>query len=45
MKDKKKKERPEKYEPKVAINGTFEDVIKIALGKAPAKKAETPKKK
>lgn len=40
---KEKKERAKKYESKLAINGSFTEVIKIALtkpkSKAPAKKS------
>ena len=35
-----KKERAEKYEPKVSFNGTFEDMVNISLTGAVAKKAE-----
>jgi hypothetical protein len=37
-----KKKRAEKYEPKVAIKGTFADVIKVSV--SPEKKEEKPKK-
>lgn len=37
---KEKKKRASKYEPKVAINASFLDVIKIALKKPKSKKKE-----
>ena len=43
-KAKPKKERTEKYEPKVSFNGTFEDMIKISTTGAGVKKDETNKK-
>lgn len=39
-KEKQPKSRPEKYDSKLAINGTFEDVIKASF----IKKKEEPKK-
>lgn len=44
-----KKKRAAKYDPKVAINGTFADVIKVSVttdqgAKKPAKKAAKKKK-
>jgi hypothetical protein len=42
-----KKKRATKYDPKVSINGTFADVIKVSVqpdqGKKPAKKAAKKK--
>lgn len=32
------KKRAEKYDSKLKINGTFEDVIRISVGKEPRKK-------
>lgn len=31
-----KKTRSDKYDPKLAIKGSFEDVIKVSVGKPPA---------
>jgi len=42
-KSKPKKERAKNYDTKLAINGTFEDVIKVSVTPMPAKK-ETKKK-
>lgn len=44
---KSKKTRADKYDPKLAIKGNFEDVIKLSVGKQPVVKNdnETPKKK
>jgi hypothetical protein len=46
-KETKKKEgkpRAKNYDPKLAIKGTFEDVISVSVGKqAPAKKEEKKK--
>lgn len=39
-----KKPRAAKYDPKVAIDGTFAEVIKVSVNYTPPKK-ETPKKK
>lgn len=39
-----KKARAPKYDPKVAIDGTFADVIKVSVNYTPPKK-DTPKKK
>ena len=44
MKEKKTKERPAKYEPKLAINGTFDEIIQIALSKKPEDKSKPEKK-
>lgn len=46
----KKKKRAEKYDPKLSIKGSFEDVIGVSVGKQPPpakpeKKEEQPKKK
>ena len=35
------KKRAAKYEKKLKINGTFEDVIRISVGKEPRKKPKT----
>ena len=43
-KDKPKKERADKYETKVAVKGTFEDIIAAAL-KPKKKVSEEDKKK
>lgn len=40
---KQKKKRAEKYDPKLAIKGSFEDVIKVSVTPTPSKK-EKPKK-
>lgn len=37
---KKKKQRAEKYDPKVSFSGSFEDMIKISTTGAGAKKKE-----
>ena len=42
--EKPKKERAKKYDEKLAIDGTFEDVIKVSLNYTPPDK-EKPKKK
>ena len=45
-KAKKKKEakpRPEQYEPKVKINGSFSDVIGVAMSKPKEEKKESKK--
>jgi hypothetical protein len=41
-----KKKRASKYDEKLAINGSFEDVIKVSVtpGKQEPKKVEKPKK-
>ncbi len=39
-----KKKRAEKYDEKLAINGSFEDVIKVSANYTPPKR-DTPKKK
>ena len=39
-----KKARAAKYDEKLAINGTFEDLIKVSVNYTPPKK-EQPKKK
>jgi hypothetical protein len=44
-----KKQRAEKYDEKLAINGTFEDLIKVSVNytpppKTPAKKKAAKKK-
>ena len=41
---KSKKKRAEKYDPKLKIEGSFEDVIKLSA-QPMDKKQETPKKK
>ena len=40
---KKKKTRSEKYDPKLKIDGSFEDVIGVSINYTPKEK-ETPKK-
>jgi hypothetical protein len=43
-----KKPRPAKYDPKLAIDGTFADVIKVSVNYTPpasGKKAKPAKKK
>ncbi len=44
-KEKKSKERPEHYEKPLAINGTFGQVIRVALGKKEEVKMERVKAK
>jgi len=39
----KKKPRAAKYDPKVAIDGTFADVIKVSVNYTPPKKKVAPK--
>lgn len=41
---KKTKPRPDKYEDKLSINGTFEDVIKVSVIPLPKPEKEDPKK-
>lgn len=43
QKKEKKKNRSDKYDSKLAINGTFEDVIKVSVNYTPPKK-DKPKK-
>jgi len=38
-----KKKRPNKYDPKLAISGSFEDVIGVSVGKPSPKKAAQKK--
>lgn len=40
---KESKERAEHYEPKLSINGSFTDVIGVAMGKKPQEKKEETK--
>jgi hypothetical protein len=40
-----KKPRADKYEEKLAINGTFEDLIKVSANYTPPKKAKKAAKK
>lgn len=42
---KEKKHRSIKYDPKLSISGTFEDVIGLSVGKQPVKKKVAKKKK
>ncbi|MBC7948012.1 MAG: hypothetical protein H7Y42_09055 [Chitinophagaceae bacterium] len=42
---KSKKKRAEKYDSKLAIEGSFEDVIKVSVGKIPQKPPVTGDKK
>lgn len=39
-----KKPRPKAYDPKLAIKGTFEDVIGLSVGKQPVAKKPVKKK-
>ena len=43
-KEKEPKPRAENYKPKLAINGTFSDLIGVAMGKPAPEKKEPPKK-
>jgi hypothetical protein len=38
------KKRQEKYDEKLAINGTFEDLIKVSVNYTPPKKQKAKKK-
>ena len=41
-----KKKRAETYDPKLAIKGSFEDVIKVSVGKPPERQpVSKPEKK
>jgi hypothetical protein len=40
---KKAAKRPEKYDEKLAINGTFEDLIKVSANYTPPKKKKAKK--
>lgn len=42
---KSKKKRSEQYDPKLAINGSFEDVIRVSVGKLPENQPEVKKEK
>lgn len=43
--EKAKKTRSKKYDPKLAIKGSFEDVIGLSVGKQPVKKKVAKKAK
>jgi len=45
MSKSKKKKRSDKYDEKLAINGSFEDVIKISTNYTPPKKEKKKTKK
>jgi hypothetical protein len=40
-----KKERAKKYDPKLSIDGTFDDVIGVSVGKKPEERKEDIKPK
>jgi len=43
-KTKPKKERPKKYDEKLAIDGTFEDLVKVSVNYSPTSKDKSDKK-
>jgi hypothetical protein len=42
---KEKKQRADKYDEKLAINGTFADLIKVSVNYTPSRKAKKAAKK